>query len=704
MNPHELLILSRSVVVRSRRRWTVFSALLVFLATAVFPTAFAQTVVADDGGPAKISPLLLDEIKIVASDGAAGDQFSYDAVSIDGDTVLVGAFLDDDNGNGSGSAYIFQRNQGGADNWGEVKKITASDGSSGDYFGFSTAVCGDIAVVGACLDDPSSLNNAGSAYVFYRNQGGANNWGQVRKLVASDAATTDYFGHGVSIDGDTIMIGARGDDSMAGSAYIFQRNQGGADNWGQVKKIVASDRAADAWFGSYVALDGDTAIVSAYRDDSNGTDSGSVYIFSRNQGGANNWGEVAKLTALDIAAGDLFGRSVAICGDTVIAGSMWHDDDGTTNTGAAYIYRRNEGGADNWGQVTNLVAPDSAEEDYFGASVAIDSNVAVVTASWDDDHGADSGSAYVFELDFDPPTPDPMTWSIPPVGGSPTSITMTATTASDPSGVEYFFECAAGAGHDSGWQDSPTYVDDGLDDSTSYTYRVRARDKSTYQNVTAWSDAVSTTTLDATAPTPDPMTWAIAPTAAGATSITMTATTATDPSGVEYFFECAAGAGHDSGWQDSPTYVDTGLDDMTTYTYRVRARDKSAAQNTTDWSTAASATTLDGAPPTPDPMTWASAPRRASTSSISMTASTASDVSGVEYCFECVSGGGHDSGWQDDPHYEDAGLIEGQTYTYRARARDKSTLQNATAWSDTRSAAPGSPATTVQEEGWLLYE
>jgi hypothetical protein len=118
---------------------------------------------------------------------------------------------------------------------------------------------------------------------------------------------------------------------------------------------------------------------------------------------------------------------------------------------------------------------------------------------------------------------------------------MTATTATDASGVEYYFECTAGGGNDSGWQDGTTYEDTSLSELTQYTYRVRARDKSANQNATAWSTSESATTQDCTAPSPDPMTWATEPYATGCSSISMTATTATDASGVEYYFECTAG-------------------------------------------------------------------------------------------------------------------------------------------------------------------
>ncbi len=334
--------------------------------------------------------------KITASDGAANDLFG-NSVALSGDTALVGAYHDNDNGSHSGSAYIFERDQGGAGNWGEVKKITASDGALDDSFGYFVALSGDTALVGAEGDDDNG-SHSGSAYIFERGQGGAGNWGEVKKITASDAAANDFFGWSVALSGDTALVGAWGDSdsgSNSGSAYFFKRDQGGAGNWGQAKKITASDAASGDWFGYSVALSGDTALVGAYVDDDAGNASGSAYIFDRNQGGAGNWGEVKKITASDGAAYDYFGWFVALSGDTALVGAYGDDDNGS-DSGSAYIFDRDQGGTDNWGEVSKLTALDGAADDYFSNAAALDGDTALVGAKYDDDNGEDSGSAYIY--------------------------------------------------------------------------------------------------------------------------------------------------------------------------------------------------------------------------------------------------------------------------------------------------------------------
>jgi len=334
------------------------------------------------------------EIKLLASDGALGDDFGI-SVAISGDTLVVGAH----GSGGNGAAYVFKRNQDGVDNWGQTKKLTASDGSSDDRFGNAVAISGDTIVVGAEWDDDNGTQS-GSAYVFERNKDGADNWGQVQKLTASDGASTDLFGTSVAISGDTIVIGSFYDDddgTDSGSAYIYSRNQSGADSWGQVKKLTASDGAGGDRFGNSVSISGDTVVVGAYWDDENGGNSGSAYVFERNHDGADNWGQVQKLTASDGAGSDYFGDSVAISSDTVIVGACLDDDNGN-NSGSAYVFERNQDGADNWGQVQKLIASDGTTDDQFGCAVSISGDTIVVGA-WRDENF--TGSAYIFTRNKD---------------------------------------------------------------------------------------------------------------------------------------------------------------------------------------------------------------------------------------------------------------------------------------------------------------
>lgn len=343
-----------------------------------------------------VSGLQAEEHKIIASDGAAGDEFGR-PVAIDADTAVAGAHADDDNGSDSGSAYIYYRNQGGTDNWGEVVKITSSDSAAGDGFGVALSISGDTVIIGADGDDDNG-SDSGSAYIFYRDQGGLDNWGEVIKLTAGDGVADDAFGAAVAVKGDIAVVGAWGDDDNgpnSGSVYVFYRDQGGLDNWGQVTKITAFDGADDDNFGRTVSRAEDIISVAAYNDDDNGGNSGSVYIYYQDQGGADNWGLVTKLLPLDGASGDQFGRSLSNHGGHLIAGA-WQDDDYGISSGSAYIFRRHEGGMDNWGQVTKLIPDDGVAYDNFGSSVAITAGKCVVGAAGEDDNGSRAGAAYVF--------------------------------------------------------------------------------------------------------------------------------------------------------------------------------------------------------------------------------------------------------------------------------------------------------------------
>jgi hypothetical protein len=167
--------------------------------------------------PVTVDPIFSPKTKLTTSDGATDDHFGY-SVAISGDTAVIGAHLDDDNGTDSGAAYVFV---GSGSTWSEQQKLTASDGAGGDHFGYSVAVSGDTAVIGAHQDDDNG-SESGSAYVFVRS---GSTWTQQQKLTALDAAQDDEFGYGVAVSGNTAVTGAYRDDdngSSSGSAYICQ--------------------------------------------------------------------------------------------------------------------------------------------------------------------------------------------------------------------------------------------------------------------------------------------------------------------------------------------------------------------------------------------------------------------------------------------------------------------------------------------------
>jgi hypothetical protein len=329
---------------------------------------------------------VINRAKLTASDGGASDNFGY-SVGVSGDTAVAGSRLDDTPaGTDAGSAYVFVLS--GA-LWTQQAKLTASDAAASDQFGYSVAVSGDTAVVGTPLDSVPAGGQAGSAYVFVRS---GTVWTQQAKLTASDGAFGDQFGWAVAVSGDTAVVGARFDDTQAGtgagSAYAFVRSAG---VWTQQAKLSAPDGAFDE-FGYSVAVYGNTAVVGARFDDTlAGTDAGSAYAFVRS---GTVWTQQAKLTASDAAASDQFGYSVAVYGNAAVVGAPNGDSAGETDAGSAYGFVRS-GGV--WTEQTKLVASDGAFGDDFGLSVALYGSIAAVGAALDDTPaGIDAGSAYVF--------------------------------------------------------------------------------------------------------------------------------------------------------------------------------------------------------------------------------------------------------------------------------------------------------------------
>ena len=341
--------------------------------------------------------------KLTASDGARGDSFGS-SVAVSGDVMAVGAANADSPNPNQGAVYVFDRNAGGTGNWGQVKKLIVGDGAASDFLGCSVSVDQDVIVAGASGDDVGGNGNQGTANVFERNAGGPNNWGLVRQLIASDGGRNDSFGCAVAVSGDLIVVGARYHDVGAnldqGAAYLYKRDAGGAGNWGQIKKLTADDGVTLDRFGFSVSVAGDLVVVGAYWDDVGANlDQGSAYVFERNAGGENNWGQVRQLMADDGAASDLFGHAVSVSGELIVIGAKDAAVGSNLEQGVAYAFGRDTGGANNWGLIERLTSSDGAASDCFGRSVSVSGNL-VVAGATQVDVGANpnQGSAYLFAL------------------------------------------------------------------------------------------------------------------------------------------------------------------------------------------------------------------------------------------------------------------------------------------------------------------
>ena len=265
------------------------------------------------------------EVILTASNGGFFNGFGRSA-AISGNTIIIGAPFDSESGFFSGAVYVFAYD---GTTWNQEDKLTASDSSPVDGFGLSLAIENDIILVGTA--------RGGRAYVF-RSDGST--WLEEAKLPATDdgSGTLERFGWSVAISGDTAVVGAPGDSDAgpdSGSAYVFKFD---GSEWVQEAKLTASDAAASDEFGYSVAVSGDTVVVGAHKDADAGTNSGSAYVFGFD---GKLWGEKAKLTASDAAADEEFGYTIALSGDTLVVGAPFSTNEGIS-AGAAYVFKKVE--------------------------------------------------------------------------------------------------------------------------------------------------------------------------------------------------------------------------------------------------------------------------------------------------------------------------------------------------------------------------
>jgi len=396
---------------------------------------------------------------IKASNTGAGDHFGS-AVAISGDIVVIGAHGEDSKANGinkdqgnngaanSGAAYVFQRK---GTRWCQLAYLKASNSNAEDRFGSSVAINADTAVIGAWGESSKTTGvngkegnnnrpNAGAAYVFIK---GGSSWFFAQKqayLKASNTDAGDYFGYAVDISGDTILVGASGEDSNekgvngdqsdnsaadAGAVYVFSRS---ATAWAQQAYVKAANTDSEDYFGAAVAIDGDHMVIGAFGEDgdntiprnNSATFAGAAYVFSRS---GTDWSQKNYLKATNTNWGDRFGYSVGISGDTILIGAPEEDsratgingdeyDNSASYSGAAYVFHKT---GPSWYFATQrafVKSSNTGAHDHFAYSVAI-SGVTVVAGAYGEDSMStgvngdqmnksahDAGAAYVLEQCF----------------------------------------------------------------------------------------------------------------------------------------------------------------------------------------------------------------------------------------------------------------------------------------------------------------
>ena len=367
---------------------------------AIVGTYYEDEASRTDSGKAYIFDVTTGQLKWTLDNPNAYGSSAYDyfgwSVAISGNYAIVGARNEDDasGGSNSGKAYIFDVTTGQL-KW-TLDNPNAYGTSASDSFGWSVAIDGNYAIVSAYLEDDASGTDSGKAYIFDVTTG------QLKWTLDNPnpygSSETDQFGYSVAISGNYAIVGTYYEDEASrtdsGKAYIFDVTTG------QLKWTLNNPNAYGSsgydYFGYSVAISGNYVIVGAYlEDDVSGSNSGKAYIFDVTTGQLK-W-TLDNPNVYGTSAGDAFGWSVAIDGNYAIVGAYTEDDASGSNSGKAYIFDVTTGQLKM--MLDNPNAYGTSVSDSFGYSVAISGNYAIVGAQLEDEaSGTNSGKAYIFEL------------------------------------------------------------------------------------------------------------------------------------------------------------------------------------------------------------------------------------------------------------------------------------------------------------------
>ena len=335
---------------------------------------------------AERNPAALEDFLLTASDGANGDYFGS-SVAIDGNTVVVGSLRTYD---APSEAYVFVKPKTGWQNMTQTATLTASDGKPGDGFGLAVSVSNNTIVVG---DQTASVNGVpqGAAYVYVQPSGGWRNMTETAKLSASDGVTGAEFGVAVAVNGNTIVAGAPAgivEDPGPGSAYVFVEPPGGWANATQTSELTASDGADYDEFGTSVSINGNTVLVGAPEGN---TGSGKAYIFVEPPNGWTNMTETAELLASDGEFQDIFGSSLSLNDDVAAVGAPNH----ANGLGAIYVFVEPANGWIDMSQTAEL--RPSSKSGARGTGASVSSNGQLIVAGAPSSKPQLTGSVLIFE-------------------------------------------------------------------------------------------------------------------------------------------------------------------------------------------------------------------------------------------------------------------------------------------------------------------
>lgn len=343
----------------------------------------------------------IQQARLTASNPRQMDEFGW-SVAIDQDIAVIGARnADPDRGQGrienAGAAYVFRYD---GVSWVLEAQLTAADARPGDSFGVAVAISGNTIAVGASGQDHNGFADAGAVYLFRRK---GNAWNQIARLTAADPASEDNFGSAIALKGETLVVGANSKDLLnlpdAGAAYIFISR---GNSWDQKAKLLPIRPTAGGYYGTSTAISEKYIVIGETQANPFGLrGDGSIYIY---EGGGRNWALSEHISLDNGRRGDFFGNSVAIFGETLVVGALFREVNQIVNSGAAYVFERS---GSNWKFQAELFPPDAKDFDRFGEAVAISGTVIAVGARDKSQAGlSTAGAVYIFSREG-------TTWSDP---------------------------------------------------------------------------------------------------------------------------------------------------------------------------------------------------------------------------------------------------------------------------------------------------